>query len=127
MLMMSMTHGDKVPRSVPKGTLPRIWRFASAHHRMLYGFLLLTTLSAVIAVAVPVLAGRIVDAIVGRTGVSTVITLALAIAGLAVVDAGLTLGERWMSSRIGEGLIYDLRRAVFGHVQSMPVAFFTRT
>jgi len=127
MMMMSMSRGDSLPRSVPKGTLPRIWRFAARHHRMLYGFLALTTLGAGIAVAVPVLAGRIVDAIVNRTGIGVVITLALVIAGLAVVDAALTLGERWFSSRIGEGLIYDLRRAVFGHVQAMPIAFFTRT
>ena len=127
MMMMSMTRGETLPRSVPKGTLPRIWRFAGRHHRMLYGFLALTTVSAVIAVVIPVLAGRIVDAIIGRTSLGTVIALAGVVAGLAVVDAGITLGERWMSSRIGEGLIYDLRRAVFGHVQSMPVAFFTRT
>jgi ABC-type multidrug transport system fused ATPase/permease subunit len=127
MLMMSMSRGEKLPRSVPKGTLTRIWRFASAHHRMLYGFLALTTVSAVIAVAVPVLAGRAVDAIVNRTGLSTVVWIAVVIAGLAVVDALFGLAERWMSSRIGEGLIYDLRRAVFGHVQGMPVAFFTRT
>ncbi|MFC5064375.1 ABC transporter ATP-binding protein [Actinomycetospora atypica] len=127
MLMMSMSQSDKLPRSVPKGTLPRIWRFASRHHRMLYGFLALTTVSAVIAVGVPVLAGRVVDAIVNRTGLSTVVWIAVGIAGLAVADALLGLAERWMSSRIGEGLIYDLRRAVFGHVQSMPVAFFTRT
>ncbi|MDL5158049.1 ABC transporter ATP-binding protein [Actinomycetospora termitidis] len=127
MLMMSMSQGEKLPRSVPKGTLPRIWRFAAAHHRMLYGFLALTTVSAVIAVGVPVLAGRVVDAIVNRTGLATVVWIAAAIAGLAIADALLGLAERWMSSRIGEGLIYDLRRAVFGHVQSMPVAFFTRT
>ena len=127
MLMMSMSRGEKLPRSVPRGTLGRIWRFAAAHHRMLYAFLALTTVSAVIAVGVPVLAGRAVDAIVSRTGLSTVVWVAVAIAGLAVVDALLGLAERWMSSRIGEGLIYDLRRAVFGHVQSMPVAFFTHT
>ncbi len=127
MLMMSMSQGDKLPRSVPRGMLGRIWRFASAHHRMLYGFLALTTVSAVIAVGVPVLAGKVVDAIVHRNGLGTVIVIAAAIAGLAVVDSLSGLAERWMSSRIGEGLIYDLRRAVFSHVQSMPVAFFTRT
>jgi ABC-type multidrug transport system fused ATPase/permease subunit len=127
MLMMSMSRGDSLPRSVPPGTLGRIWRFASAHHRMLYAFLALTTVSAVIAVGVPVLAGRVVDAIVHRSGLGTVVVIAAAIAGLAVVDSISGLIERWMSSRIGEGLIYDLRRAVFSHVQSMPVAFFTRT
>jgi ABC-type multidrug transport system fused ATPase/permease subunit len=127
MLMMSMSRGESLPRSVPPGTLGRIWRFASAHHRMLYAFLALTTVSAVIAVGVPVLAGRVVDAIIHRSGLGTVVVIAAAIAGLAVVDSISGLIERWMSSRIGEGLIYDLRRAVFSHVQSMPVAFFTRT
>jgi ABC-type multidrug transport system fused ATPase/permease subunit len=69
----------------------------------------------------------VVNAIVGGGAVSTVVWLAVAIAGVAVADAGLGLAERWQSSRIGEGLIFDLRRAVFGHVQRMPVAFFTRT
>ncbi|GAA4792828.1 ABC transporter ATP-binding protein [Actinomycetospora chlora] len=126
-LMMSAARADSVPRSVPKGTLPRIWRFAGRHHRTLAVFLLLATASAVIGVVTPVLAGRVVSVITGSGSASTVITLALVIAGLAVLDAGLTLGERWLSSRIGEGLIYDLRLAVFSHVQRMPLAFFTRT
>jgi ATP-binding cassette subfamily B protein len=127
MLMMSMSRGDSLPRSVPPGTLGRIWRFASAHHRMLYAFLALTTVSAVIAVGVPVLAGRVVDAIVHRSGLGTIVVIAAAIAGLAVVDAISGLFERWMSSRIGEGLIYDLRTGLYDHVQRMPIAFFTRT
>lgn len=126
-LMQSAAQADSVPRSVPRGTLPRIWRFAARHHRTLAVFLLLATASAVIGVATPVLAGRVVTAITERAAPSVVVTIALVIAGLAVVDAGLTLGERWLSARIGEGLIYDLRRAVFAHVQRMPLAFFTRT
>jgi len=126
-LMMSAARAEGLPRSVPKGTLPRIWRFAHRHHRMLAVFLTLATASAVIGVATPVLAGRVVRAITDASAPSVVIVLALVIAGLAVVDAGLTLVERWLSSRIGEGLIYDLRLAVFSHVQRMPLAFFTRT
>jgi ABC-type multidrug transport system fused ATPase/permease subunit len=49
------------------------------------------------------------------------------IAVIAVVEAGVGLVSRWLSARIGENLILDLRRAVFDHVQTMPVAFFTRT
>src|SRR5690606_18549686 len=59
--------------------------------------------------------------------VSTVVVLALVIAAIAIVEAAVGLVERWQSSSIGEGLILDLRRAVFEHVQRMPVAFFTRT
>jgi ABC-type multidrug transport system fused ATPase/permease subunit len=126
-LMMSAARADSLPRSVPKGTLPRIWRFARRHHRMLAVFLTLATASAVIGVATPVLAGRIVTVITSSGDASLVIGIAAVIAGLAVVDAGITLAERWLSSRIGEGLIYDLRLAVFSHVQKMPLAFFTRT
>ncbi len=115
------------PRSIAKGTFPRIVRFARPHWRRLGFFGALTVTSAALAVAGPVLAGRVVDAIVRSQPTSVVVTLALLIAGLAVADAVLGLAERWYSSHIGEGLIYDLRRAVFGHVQRMPVAFFTRT
>src|SRR5207302_8305259 len=53
--------------------------------------------------------------------------LALVVAGIALVDAAVGLGERYYSARIGEGLIYAMRSKVFAHVQRMPVAFFTRT
>src|SRR5205823_8642477 len=66
-------------------------------------------------------------AIVERREVSTVVGLAALIAVIALVNAGVGLAERWQSARIGEGLILDLRRAVFTHVQRMPIAFFTRT
>jgi ATP-binding cassette subfamily B protein len=80
-------------------------------------------------VATPVLAGWVVNAITGggpEAG-ATVVRLALFIAGLAVVDALLSLAQRWYSARIGEGIILDLRTQVFDHVQRMPLQFFTRT
>ncbi|MFE7722507.1 ABC transporter ATP-binding protein [Nocardia rhizosphaerihabitans] len=108
-------------------TARRILRFADPHRRRISGFLLLSVVAAVLGVATPVLAGRVVNDIVGGSAPRTVVLLALAIAGLAVLDAGLGLVIRWLSARIGEGLILDLRTAVFDHVQKMPVAFFTRT
>ena len=53
--------------------------------------------------------------------------LAAVIAAVAIGEAAVSLVTRWLSSTIGEGLILDLRTAVFDHVQKMPVAFFTRT
>lgn len=108
-------------------TAERIIRFALPHRRRIGAFLLFSVLSAVLAVATPVLAGHVVDDIVGGAAPRVVVTLALVIGLLAVFDAGLGLVIRWLSSRIGEGLILDLRTAVFDHVQRMPVAFFTRT
>ncbi|WP_040785051.1 ABC transporter ATP-binding protein [Nocardia pneumoniae] len=108
-------------------TAKRIVRFAAPHRRRIGAFLLFSVVSAMLAVATPVLAGRVVNDIVGGAAPRVVVALALVIGGLAVVDAGLGLAIRWMSARIGEGLILDLRTAVFDHVQKMPVAFFTRT
>jgi len=116
---------DKRPFS--KETLKRIGTFARPHRRQLAQFLALSTATAVLAVATPILAGQVVDAIVDQKPQSTVIKLALLIALVAVAEAGLGLLTRLLSARIGEGLILDLRRAVFDHVLRMPIAFFTRT
>jgi ABC-type multidrug transport system fused ATPase/permease subunit len=126
-LMMSAMRAADAPKGVRAGTLRRVLTFARPHRAKLITFLLLTVVSSVLAVSTPVLAGRVVDAIVQERAVSVVVWLAVVIALIAVVDAGLGLMERWQSTRIGEGLIYDLRRAVFEQVQRMPVAFFTRT
>ncbi|AEV86590.1 Lipid A export ATP-binding/permease protein msbA [Actinoplanes sp. SE50/110] len=116
---------EKRPFSL--ATLRRIARFARPHRRALTGFLTLSVVAAVLAVAGPVLAGRVVDAIVGGADTGLVVRLAAAIALVALGESGLGLAQRWFSARIGEGLILDLRTTVFDHVQRMPVAFFTRT
>ena len=126
-LMHGAMQANDAPKGLQKGTIRRVYRFAGPHRGKLVVFLALTVVSAVLAVSTPLLAGQVVNAIVDRGAVSTIVWLAVAIAGVAVLDAGLGLAERWQSSRIGEGLIFDLRREVFGHVQRMPVAFFTRT
>src|SRR5882724_8783906 len=124
---MGAARSSDAPKGVRKGTLRRVLRFARPHRSLLIVFLILTVASAVLAVTTPLLAGRVVDTIVSGHDAGAVIWLALVIAGLAILDAGFGVIERWQSARIGEGLIYDLRRTVFEHVQQMPVAFFTRT
>ncbi|GGT58515.1 ABC transporter ATP-binding protein [Actinomadura citrea] len=114
-------------RPFSRATLRRIGRFARPHRGILTAFLLLSVMMAVIAVATPVLAGWVVNAIVDHDATSTVVWLAIVIAALALVEGSLGLVNRWLSARIGEGLILDLRTSVFDHVQRMPVAFFTRT
>jgi ABC-type multidrug transport system fused ATPase/permease subunit len=119
------TQEDRRPFS--RETLRRIGRFARPHRRRLAYFLLLSVVTAVLAVATPVLAGRVIDAIVHRAASDVVTGLAVLIAVIAVAEAGLGLVTRWLSARIGESLILDLRTAVFDHIQRMPIAFFTRT
>jgi ATP-binding cassette subfamily B protein len=115
-------------RELPKGTVKRILGVARPYRRDLTFFLLLVVASSVISVLTPLLAGDIVNRIARLQGTpGGIVRIALVIAGLAVLDAGISLVTRWYSSRIGEGVIYDLRSRVFEHVQRMPVAFFTRT
>jgi ABC-type multidrug transport system fused ATPase/permease subunit len=107
--------------------LGRIWRFAGRHHRRLAAFVGVSLISALLTVATPMLAGKVINAIVHGGPSATVVLLALVIAAVALAEAAVSLITRWLSSTIGEGLILDLRTAVFDHVQRMPVAFFTRT
>jgi ATP-binding cassette, subfamily B, bacterial len=115
-------------RELPKGTVRRILEIARPYRRDLSFFLALVVGSSLIGVITPLLAGDIVNRIAGLHGTAGgIVKIALVIAGLAILDAAISLGTRWFSSRIGEGVIYDLRSRVFEHVQRMPVAFFTRT
>ncbi len=112
---------------IERETLRRVLSFARPHRRLIIAFLAFTVVDAGLVVVPPLLMQRLVDqGILGqRTGL--VVGLAIAIAGVAVASAGLGLVGGYLSSRIGEGLIFDLRTRVFGHVQRQSLAFFTRT
>jgi ATP-binding cassette subfamily B protein len=125
--MYQAAHGTDERRPFSRATLARIGRFARPHRRRIGAFLALSVLGAGLAVATPVLAGRVVDAIVGGGPTSVVVGIALAIAAIAIAETAVGIVQRWLSSTLGEGLILDLRAAVFDHVQRQPVAFFTRT
>jgi len=123
----SVMTAEQERRPLARATLRRIAAFARPHRRPIARFVLLGVLTALLAVATPVLAGHVVDAIVSGGDDGTVVRLALLIALIAVAEAALGILGRRLSSALGEGLILDLRTAVFDHVQRMPVAFFTRT
>lgn len=126
----SMTSPDGTPRSPDRrGTLRRIGGFARPHARRIVAFLVLSIFTAVLTVVTPLLAGHVVNLITAQdSGAAAAIAgFAGLIAVIAVAEAAASVVTRWLSANIGEGLILDLRRAVFDHVQRMPVAFFTRT
>jgi ATP-binding cassette subfamily B protein len=108
------------------GTVRRILSYARPYRKDLAIFLAMTALAAVATVAVPLLLKTIIDDGILARDMAVVIGVAAIVAGLALVSAILSLGQRWFSARIGEGLIYDLRTQVFRHVQRQPIAFFTR-
>jgi ATP-binding cassette subfamily B protein len=112
---------------VPRGTARRILRFASPYKRILSFFLGLVVINAVIGAANPLLFRQIINQGIVKHRTGLIVTLAVIVAMLAIADAFLSLGQRFVSARIGEGLIFDMRTKVFAHVQRMPLAFFTRT
>jgi ATP-binding cassette subfamily B protein len=127
-LMRSFRRDQSIKhKQLPKGILKRIGGFARPYRGQLGLFLVLIIVSAVVGAANPLILRAIIDKGIGGHDPSLVIDLALVVAGLAVVSGGLTLWQRWISSRIGEGLIYDMRTKVFTHIGRMPIAFFTRT
>jgi ATP-binding cassette, subfamily B, bacterial len=115
--------------SVDRASLRRIWQFLSPYKVMLGLYLLAIIGAAVIGALPPLLIKTLIDkAIPGpHPNVGLVNLLALEMVGLALAITGISLLNRWFASRIGEGLIYDLRTALYDHVQRMPIAFFTRT
>src|SRR5215472_13657976 len=118
----SVTHQRLQP-----GTVRRILSYATPYRRELAFFLVIVSMDAGITVAVPLLLRALIDDGILPRHTGVVLAIGAAVVGLALFDAVLSIGQRWYSARIGEGLIYDLRTEVFGHVQRQPIAFFTRT
>lgn len=125
--LYNITRAKSGSKPFSKETLKRVLGFARPHRGRLIAFVAVSIAMAFLAVATPVLAGQVVNAIVARSGAGEVIRLAALIAAVAVAEAALGMVSRWLSSTIGEGVIVDLRTRVFDHVQRMPIAFFTRT
>jgi len=126
-----MVRGFRMDPSITKqklkpGTVRRIATYARPYRWHLAVFLLATAVDAVITVVNPLLLREIIDRGILARNDRIVILIAIAVAAVAIFDAGLSFVIRWFSARIGEGLIYDLRTQVFDHVQRQPIAFFTR-
>ncbi len=114
-------------QKIPKGTTRRILTFVAPYKGLLAVFLVLVVLDAVVSAANPLIYREIIDKGILGHRAGLIVALAVIVAALAITDAGLTLVERFISARVGEYLIFDMRTRVFDHVQRMPLAFFTRT
>lgn len=107
-------------------TLARVAEFARPYRWQLAGFVAMILAAALLALLPPLVFRRLIDTSIDNGDRGEVNTLAIILIVAAFTEAALALGERWFSSRIGEGLIYDLRVALYDHVQRLPIAFFTR-
>jgi ATP-binding cassette subfamily B protein len=109
------------------GTVKRIFTFAKPYRLSIWIFLFTVVIDAALIVATPLLLRELIDkGVIPKDG-ALVTRLAILVGLIAIADAAMSMLGRYFSSRIGEGLIYDLRSLVFGHVQRQSIAFFTRT
>ena len=127
MMMRGFTRDPNITKQrIAPGTVRRIATYARPYRWQIALFLLVTVLDAVVTVSYPLLLRVIIDDGILKRDAAVVAAVAGIVAALALFDAFLGFAQRWYSSRIGEGLIYDLRTEVFSHVQRQPIAFFTR-
>ncbi|MBF5081076.1 ABC transporter ATP-binding protein [Quadrisphaera sp. INWT6] len=126
-VLYKSAYGQQDQRPFSRETLRRVMAFARPHRARILRFLVVGVVLAVLTVATPLLAGRVVQAITDGAAPSVVVGLAALIALIAVLEAGASMLSRWLSANLGESVILDLRTTVYDHVQRMPVAFFTRT
>ncbi len=126
--MRSLTRDPAVKgMKLKSGTIPRILEFAKPFKLYLFFFLLTIIADSFLTVATPLLLKNLIDkGVIPKDG-RVVTQLALIVGVIALVDTGVNLASRWFSSRIGEGLIYEMRTQVFAHIQKQSIAFFTRT
>jgi ATP-binding cassette subfamily B protein len=126
--MRSLRRDDSITQvKVTKGTARRMFHFAAPYRTILIVFLVLIIIDAVIGVANPLIFRSIINNGIPKHNTGLIVALALLAAGLAIVGAGLSIAQRWVSAKVGEGLIFDMRSQVFAHIGRMPLAFFTRT
>lgn len=124
----SLSRDKSVTRQrLAPGTIARVGSFARPYRGRLIVFISLILVEAALGASVPLVYRQIIDVGIADKNTTVVLAWAAVLVLLALVGAAISLTQRWFSSRIGEGLIYDLRTQVFDHVQRQPVAFFTRT
>jgi ATP-binding cassette subfamily B protein len=121
------TDRSVVDQKLTRRTMRRVFGFARPHSRLLTAFVALVVLDAALVVVNPLLVKALLDDGIRKGDGGLVTALAFAMVGVSLLDAALGVGSGYLSSRIGENLIFDLRTKVFGHVQRMSLAFFTRT
>ncbi|MDQ1487157.1 MAG: ATP-binding cassette, subfamily bacterial [Actinomycetota bacterium] len=126
--LRSFTQDSSVTKKkLAPGTVKRIVAFAAPYRRPITILLILLVIDAALGAVTPLLYREIINNGIGQHRPHLVIAVSLVVAGIAVADAILMLIQRYFSSRIGEGLIFDMRAKIFSHIQRMPIAFFTRT
>ena len=129
MTVMRMAHADAnaADAKLSPGTLKRVWSFARPYKSTLIGFVITLVIGSVVGIVPSLIFRQMLDHIIPNGDRGALALWSLAILGVGILRGSTDLVGRWWSARIGEGLIFDLRTALFDHIQRMPIGFFSRT
>jgi len=126
-ILHSMSMNADAPKGVSRETIRRVWAFSRPYRSKVILFVVLIVIGTVVGI-IPTLAFRdIIDNAIADSNRSRLNTLGLVVVVAALLSAAISITERWLSSTIGEGIIFDLRDKLFRHIQAMPLGFFTQT
>lgn len=113
--------------TINRETRRRVYGFARPYRQHIVLFIATIVVATFLGLLPPLLIRKVFDVAIAEDNGDYLNVLFAIMVVAAIGEALLSLVERWLSSRIGEGLIFDLRVKLFDHVQRMPLAFFTRT
>ncbi len=118
--------GEEDEQALDKGLLLRIWKFAARHHKKIFVYVVMLTIATGVGVAPPLILRQIIDRAIPAERRGLLSLLAMAAIAIAFLETAFSVANRYLSASIGEGIIFDLRVALFDKLMQMPVAFFTK-
>jgi ATP-binding cassette subfamily B protein len=113
--------------SNPRVPLRRIARLFRPYRWNLLFVGALVAASSLVSLVNPFLIREVIDVALpqGRTGLLTVLALGMIV--VAIANSSFGVSQTYVSTRVGQRVMHDLRTAVYSHLQRMSLAFFTRT
>lgn len=118
---------DQDRPTIDRALMRRVVRYARPYTGLLIVVLATIIVGTLISLLPPLLMRNLLDVAIPSEDLSRVTLLGLGMVAIPLVNGIVGVVQRWASSRSGEGIIYDLRTAVYGHLQRMSLGFFTTT
>lgn len=112
---------------VTKDLLRRVAGYARPYWFNIALALLAIFISSLIGLVPPLLFRDLIDHALPQRDLARLNLLALGMIGLPLLDGSIGVGQRWLTSQVGEGIISDLRKVLYAHMQRMSLRFFTNT
>jgi len=123
---MYMRSGDEKPK-VTRELLLRVLAYAREYWWHIAGMLVTILLTTGLSLLTPLIFRNMIDVVIPAKDTRRLILLGVALLAIPAVTGGINVIQRRLNATVGEGVIYDLRSALFARLQRMSLRFFTNT